>query len=164
MVLVSDLVLHNLGTGILSCASQLGHQTDWLIEHVRGTSQGIHCKTGLTLPEVFPDLQVRVDAFTSKDLHRVDVKQKQVVGGQRLFLLVDEWQEVDLSSHIVQSFECQMNVVVLLIRSLQLEKLPEECLFDILCIHSCVTTKHIVFFDDVDILVMSNQCHTVVET
>lgn len=81
-VLVSDLILDDLGARILGSACQLSHEANWLVKQVRRSSQGVLGETSLTLPEPFSNLKAGVDALTTEDLHGVDVQKEQVVRGQ----------------------------------------------------------------------------------
>lgn len=81
--------------------------------------------------------------------------------GQRSLLLVDERQEIDRLSIIIQSFERQVNMMILLVRSLLIPLLIEQfskfCLLDVLAIHSLIISKHIVVLDDIDMLIVRDE-------
>lgn len=73
-----------------------------LVKRVGGTRQRIHCKSGWTLSEVLPNLQIRVNACSANDLHGFDIEYEQMVRVEGPLLLIDEWEELILLLHIVE--------------------------------------------------------------
>ena len=65
-------------------------------ESIRCSSQSIHCKTEIIVSEIFPCLLVRVDAEMLDDFHLLNIEDTEMVTIERLFLLVDEWNKVDI--------------------------------------------------------------------
>lgn len=65
----------------------------------------------MTLSQVLPNGQVGVNACLSNNLHGINIEDKYLVAVQRLLLLIDEWKEFDMLSHIKECLESQMNMI-----------------------------------------------------
>jgi len=152
VILMRNLILDHLRAGITALAANPIEEAKLLVKEVRRPGERVHGIAGLAVPQEFPDVQVGIDARLGNDAHSVHIKHEQVVRGECLLLLINEWKELNILPHIVQGLERQVDVMVLL-SMLQLDQFSEG---DDLCVFledDFVIAEEVVVFDDCDVLV-----------
>ena len=109
VVLAGHLILCYLEDWI----ADSGEEALLLVENLRGTGQSVAGESSFSLTDVFPHLKVRVDAGLLDNYHLLDVKYKQAVAILILSILINEWNELDDSLHIIECFERNVHIIML---------------------------------------------------
>ena len=108
-VLSRDLILGDLEDWV----SVSGEEPLLLVEDLRGPGESVAGESSLSLADVLSQLKIGVDAALLDDFHLLDVEDQQAVALLDLSILVDKWDELDLSLHVIECLKGQVNIVVL---------------------------------------------------